>query len=527
MTDYLIATTTSNPVGICVPNGLIPYVLLVDSSNNSYQFYKANNVIGSGWSTAGSSVTSSGIWGTSNAIYTTEARINQSNIIHVMSCRNIASGVCIKWNTFDTSNNTWGANWESVFTSDIDYNGVQGILAIDKDGYPWIASDDTTKFICKNRTSGSWSASETIAYHEAYTVTNKAFQVIDSNTAVLVTYTSNGGYRRTYKHSGTWDGGFYGFNYPNNYGKFRSNSIVFDDGSGWVSYGYEIYMANYPTVEDGTYLSWYSDDLGLGGCWAGLQICIFITQPGGDNASYLKYRKKKMYGSWGSPTDFSTHYPNTNTFFDYNPNFHNELSSIGVVFQVQGQTAVYYTKLNFSTVATPTSIHAYLYGGVAVSSSKSAYLKAGVTAITSHPAYTLIGGQLLYPDADISVNSWQNEVGGSTLYPSIADDLDSTYDWYNQANSGEWFEVSLSNPVNVPDSSGRHCLAWRVYKKEGVLNPIVKYELKQGSGILITSDTEILTDTINTFYKTLTSAEVANITNYNDLRLRITVIGKS
>jgi hypothetical protein len=160
---------------------------------------------------------------------------------------------------------------------------------------------------------------------------------------------------------------------------------------------------------------------------------------------------------------------------------------------------------------TPWWLSLYLtvvYQEWASSSSKSAYLKGDA--------------QVLLPDSDVTVGSWKNEANGSVLYPSLADSSNSTYAWYNHAVVNDYFEVGLSNPVGT--FSGAHTLVWIAYKKAGTQSVSLKCELRQGTSTVIASDTQTITGSVATFSKLLSSAEVASISDYADLRIRVTIM---
>jgi len=192
------------------------------------------------------------------------------------------------------------------------------------------------------------------------------------------------------------------------------------------------------------------------------------------------------------------------------------------------------------TISTVTNKDVYLKGQASIVTSKSGYTKGLSTSlsnksvfiqgkietIVSKPAYLSGLGEILVPISDIYVGSWKNEVDGTVLYPSVADSNDATYAWYQAASGGEYFEVKLASPVGVPTTGNRHFI-WRAYRKEGTESLTVKCELRQGSSTSIASDTQILTDSVAEYMYILTSGEAANITDYTDLRLRITIMAVS
>jgi len=162
--------------------------------------------------------------------------------------------------------------------------------------------------------------------------------------------------------------------------------------------------------------------------------------------------------------------------------------------------------------------------GTAVSSNKSAYIKGRQSASSSKSAFIYAAPFALRPDGDISGGTWQNEAGGASLYPSIDEIIpaDSDYAWHEDAQVGDYFEVSLTNPGGLISGEG-HYIRWRAEDFREAKTITVKCELRQGTSTVIASDEQTLTGTPQTFEKQLSSGEIANITDYDDLRLRFTV----
>ena len=130
--------------------------------------------------------------------------------------------------------------------------------------------------------------------------------------------------------------------------------------------------------------------------------------------------------------------------------------------------------------------------------SKSDYLKgssyAPTNTSTSKSAYLKGVGENINPDADVTVGSWVDEDGHTTLYPSVADSSDSTYVKYVGATVDSYFEVALSNPVATV-VTGNHFFVWRAYR--GAETTVtVKCELRQGASTTIATDTQELGTTV-------------------------------
>ncbi len=143
------------------------------------------------------------------------------------------------------------------------------------------------------------------------------------------------------------------------------------------------------------------------------------------------------------------------------------------------------------------------------------------------PCYMLGVGEDLIPDGDIGTQGvWKNEAGGSTLAPSLADSSDATYVYgESPRQAGDYFEVSLSNPQYSLYPTAAHLIIWRT-KNNSVQTLVVKLEIKQDTTVIAT-DQQTLTGSILEFVKKLTQAEVNQISNYNNLRARYTVVSVS
>jgi len=167
--------------------------------------------------------------------------------------------------------------------------------------------------------------------------------------------------------------------------------------------------------------------------------------------------------------------------------------------------------------------HAYTRGGIRAY--KHAYTRGGVTERGSKHAYLWAAGERLVPDNDVTAGSWKRETGTSgSLFVSVRDSSDDTYVWYDNAVADAYFEVTLSNLVyETIYPTGSHYVHWRAKLLNGS-GCIVKCELRQGSTVIHTEQ-KALSSTIQDFHTNLTSTEVALITNYNDLRMRITIVG--
>ena len=219
---------------------------------------------------------------------------------------------------------------------------------------------------------------------------------------------------------------------------------------------------------------------------------------------------------------------------------------------IQGSTSVIANKHAYLSggVAVASHAHAFMQGGVVIASSSDAFLRGGVIVVDRKGAYAIGGvvltsrslaytkgettaranqkaylsgpqNQTLVPILDIASGNWINELSGSELYPSLADGSDTTYAWYQQASAGEYFEVKLTEG-DVP-AVGDQTLIWRAYRKSGALSVTLKCELRQGTDI-IASDQQTLTDSVQQFEYVLSTGEKASISDYTNLRVRVTIM---
>lgn len=184
------------------------------------------------------------------------------------------------------------------------------------------------------------------------------------------------------------------------------------------------------------------------------------------------------------------------------------------------------------------SIHAYLAGGVVVSSNKHAYISGIDAATSSKHAYVASAGdvvssshaylsgiqyQYIYPDLDLTNSTgWQNELGGSSLYPSIDEHdtpNDSDYVSHPAVSAGNYFEVRLEN-LGYELADGPVTIHWRASTAGSCT---LKMELYEGA-TLRASDQQVLTGTATTFSYVLTAGEKSSITDWDNLSVRFMAV---
>jgi len=150
------------------------------------------------------------------------------------------------------------------------------------------------------------------------------------------------------------------------------------------------------------------------------------------------------------------------------------------------------------------------------------YVKLMVNASTSKHAYLDGDSLALIPVSDLTVGSWMNESSSTPLYSSLADESDSTYAWFHHAMPNDYFEVGLTSISGVV--SGIHVLSWRATRKAGAQVMVLKCELRDGSTVIVSSEQTLSDSEVHEFNHTLTAGEIASISGYTDLRIRVTVV---
>ena len=127
--------------------------------------------------------------------------------------------------------------------------------------------------------------------------------------------------------------------------------------------------------------------------------------------------------------------------------------------------------------------------------------------------------QFARPDADVALGGWTNP-SFSVIDEAVADDLDKTQS--PSAPAAAALEVGLTN-VTDPVSSTGHILRTR-YQKDVAAGAQIDLIVRLVQGVtIITSNTyaNIANGWVTTAY-TLLAAAADAITDYNDLRVRIT-----
>lgn len=130
-----------------------------------------------------------------------------------------------------------------------------------------------------------------------------------------------------------------------------------------------------------------------------------------------------------------------------------------------------------------------------------------------------------YPTSDVSDGTWTDQAGGSNLYAAIDETTPSDADYIKsaelEASGSDVCEVAL-DALGDAGLSTDHVVRYR-YRKQGAATMNLSFQLRQGTSTVIASWSHngIGTDWVDGQY-TLSEAEANSITDYSDLRVRIT-----
>lgn len=149
------------------------------------------------------------------------------------------------------------------------------------------------------------------------------------------------------------------------------------------------------------------------------------------------------------------------------------------------------------------------------------------TSEVSTPTLTSSGAIRLYPDGDSSVGNWRTDDNStSNLYQAIDESAEDDNDYVKSEllPSSSAVKFSLSNPASTPASSDNHVISYRYGKGNGSANQVdLTVKLIQGASTVIA--TWVHTDigaTITEASQVLSGAQVASITDYDDLFIEFT-----
>ncbi len=127
------------------------------------------------------------------------------------------------------------------------------------------------------------------------------------------------------------------------------------------------------------------------------------------------------------------------------------------------------------------------------------------------------------PASDISTGNWTNEVDGTVLYPSVAEYAvdDSTFIKSSPLPSNDTCELGFDQPLL--NDANSFVVPYRYGKDEPDGTRVdLTFSLMEGASTRATWSNNDVSGTITYGEYVLTSAEVAAITNFENLSLRIT-----
>ena len=138
------------------------------------------------------------------------------------------------------------------------------------------------------------------------------------------------------------------------------------------------------------------------------------------------------------------------------------------------------------------------------------------------------------PDADVNATNWTGLSGG-TLFSELNEtspDEETSYIYSDSQNilpgaQTYDFTVGLSNPSTVPNSGNQHQVSVRARKDNVILSAPphqvdIKIELLETTTVRAMRNYTDIADTYATKSFNLTAGEIASISNYNNLRIRVT-----
>lgn len=431
--------------------------------------------------------------------------IDGSDVIHVLCTAQAyyyGSGRDCAHATLTTSTDTW-SSWSAALSlsgegagqgEEITYPPPR--IRLDANDVPHIFyrwSEDTGELRYTNKIGGSWLAPETVV-----AVGFQPNMLIVSTTVVNAMYETYDTYfhpsLKVRSSGGNWGSET---DYTNESTALDADCMVAtSDGTlyrySWIG----ATGASYIYENDSLIYTGAEYEIGKIAACVVNDIKVIIIHDA--NADTIKYICKKGSMPWIPPETLVTNKANVmylvseTGFFNKNEN----------------------TKVNFAWCS--------WMGGTTYNGYYSSFVPDAAYRGSAH-AYLSGDAHLLEPDSDITVGSWKNEANGAVLYTSLQDSSDSTYAWYDNCRVGDYFEVALQDTSGTPQ--GVHVLTWRAYRKAGVESITLKCELRQGSSTVIASDTQTINSaSVVEFNKPLTAGEISSISNYNDLRIRITVM---
>ncbi len=128
------------------------------------------------------------------------------------------------------------------------------------------------------------------------------------------------------------------------------------------------------------------------------------------------------------------------------------------------------------------------------------------------------------PDADQSIGSWEDEVGGTTnIYQSIDEVIPDDTDFIiSEVEPSTSVYVAKINSIVDPQTGEDHVVRYRYKKDVASVTIDIIVRLKQGATTIASETKSNISTTITEGTLLLTPTEANNITDYTDLRIEIT-----
>jgi hypothetical protein len=178
----------------------------------------------------------------------------------------------------------------------------------------------------------------------------------------------------------------------------------------------------------------------------------------------------------------------------------------------------------YNTLVSSKSVY-FMAGYLSPPSNKHVYLFSIDYGLSNKSAFTIGIDNIIYPNNFVGkIGTWKNEIEEIiNLYNSIDESIpdDNDYIWDIDPTTDNYIEFNLSSPGGNPES-GDVIIFWKGRDKSNSGHSKATIELKQG-GTIIAYGEQILTSFSTLYYIVLTPEQVATITNWDDLRIKIII----
>ena len=122
-----------------------------------------------------------------------------------------------------------------------------------------------------------------------------------------------------------------------------------------------------------------------------------------------------------------------------------------------------------------------------------------------------------YPARDISVGDWSL----APLFSKIAGNSSDIADWIYSVDPPAVSECEIGLTGFVGPTNYKNHIIQYVVQKEGTTLLQISFELYQGETFIASTSKNLTSNDLTTGSLTLTASQIAGITNYNDLRIKI------